>query len=75
MTQLSENNPTPPDSQVLYELMGGMYIQMLRIYDVLCLLAQDNPRINELIELHESGRVLSPEPALIMEEEKDETSI
>ena len=61
-------NENTPDVKVIYELMGGMYIQLLRIYDVLCLLAQDNPKISELISLHESGKVLSPDPALILDE-------
>ena len=50
MTELNENTP---DIKVVYELLGGMYIQLLRIYDVLCLLAQDNPKISELVSLHE----------------------
>jgi hypothetical protein len=65
---MSEIDPKPDSNEMLFEILGGMYITMLRLYDVLCLLAQDNPKINELISLHESGRVLSPDPALILDE-------
>jgi hypothetical protein len=61
------------NSEVLLELMGGMYIQMLRIYDLLALIAQSVPnadsKIDALIELHESGKVLAPDPALLLEDE------
>lgn len=70
MTNTDPNSDSKPKSdEMMFEILGGMYIQMLRIYDVLCLLAQDNPKINELISLHESGKVLSPDPALILDDE------
>lgn len=57
------------DLEPLYEIIGGMYIQLLRIYDLLCLIAPDQKKVSELISLHESGKVLSPDPALILDEE------
>lgn len=57
------------DSKVLLELMGGIYIQLLRIYDLLALNLGDNPKIDELIALHESGKVLSPAPSLMLDDE------
>lgn len=52
------------------DLLAGIYIQNLRIYDVLTLQTSyiDNPaaanKIEELITLHETGTVLCPEPHL-----------
>lgn len=62
------DNSNPPAS-VLYELLGAMYIQTLRIYDVLCLLASENPKISELIDLHEQGKTLAPDPSLNMDDD------
>ena len=60
------------DSDVLYEVLGGIYIQLLRIYDLLALSASGEStkdKVDELISLHESGRYLSPEPALVVDDE------
>ena len=57
------------DSNALYEILGGIYIQMLRIYDLLALSLKENPELDRLISLHESGRVLSPDPALVIDDE------
>ena len=48
------------------DLLVGIYIQNLRIYDVLTLQAAavNGPKTDELINLHELGNVLCPEPAL-----------
>lgn len=61
-----------PDSEALYEILGGIYVQMLRIYDLLALSLKGNPDLDRLISLHESGRVLAPDPALVIEDENDE---
>ena len=65
------NIDSQSDSNVTIELLGGIYIQMLRIYDLLALALKDNPKLEEMISLHESGRVLSPDPALIIEDESE----
>lgn len=65
---MSENGPEI-DSNLIYEILGGIYIQLLRIYDVLCVANKDNPDISGLVSLHESGKVLSPDPALILDDE------
>jgi hypothetical protein len=57
------------DTNALYEIMGGMYITLLRIYDMLSLIVPDSNKASELISLHESGRVLSPDPALVLDDE------
>jgi hypothetical protein len=68
MSELKNNDPQL-DPQALMEIMGGMYIQLLRIYDMLSLIVPDQSKASELISLHESGRVLSPDPALILDDE------
>ena len=44
------------------DLLVGIYIQNLRIYDMLAL--SDNPQVDELIEKHALGETLCPEPTL-----------
>jgi hypothetical protein len=68
MSELKNNDPQL-DPQALMEIIGGMYIQLLRIYDMLSLIVPDSNKASELISLHESGRVLSPDPALILDDE------
>jgi len=68
MSELKNNDPQL-DPQAFMEIMGGMYIQLLRIYDMLSLIVPDSNKASELISLHESGRVLSPDPALILDDE------
>lgn len=48
------------------DLLVGIYIQNLRIYDVLTLQTSniDASKTDELINLHETGTVLCPEPTL-----------
>ena len=52
------------------ELLVGIYIQQLRIYDVLTLIsAKDQPeKTDELVNMHETGKILCPDPALAMDE-------
>lgn len=56
--------------QAMQELLAGIYIQNLRVYDVLMsLLALENPnKANELEQLHKDGKVLGPDPALKIED-------
>ena len=52
------------------ELIAGMNIQQLRIYDMLSIISyhQNPQKTDELIELHKSGKVLCPDPALVLED-------
>ena len=63
------NEDLNSDLQPLYEIIGGMYIQLLRIYDLLALIVPDRDKLSELVSLHESGKVLSPDPALILDDD------
>ena len=56
--------------QAMEELLAGIYIQNLRVYDVLmALLALQNvDKANELEKLHSEGKILGPDPALKIED-------
>jgi hypothetical protein len=64
----SEFDSNQESDNVMVELLGGIYIQLLRIYDLLSLIAPKED-VQRLYNLHESGRVLAPDPALVMDEE------
>jgi hypothetical protein len=55
--------------QAFQEMIAGIYIQQLRIYDLLAtLVTLQNPgRMDELEKLHTQGKVLAPDPALTIE--------
>lgn len=68
-----ESNGEPmsvEQEQAMQELLAGIYIQNLRIYDVLMMqLALQNPaKANMLEELHKEGKILGPDPALKIED-------
>ena len=59
------------DEQIL-EMLTGLYIQSLRNYDLLSLIANKlGADVIELSKLHQGGEVLCPDPALIINDEKD----
>jgi hypothetical protein len=59
--------------EALLEIMSGVYIQQLRVYDVLCIIADKlGCDVIALNNLHEQGYVLAPDPALRLDE-TDET--
>ena len=58
-------------SEALLEILSGLYIQSLRNYDVLCLIADKlDAKIIELKDLHEQGYVLAPDPAFRIDDSK-----
>lgn len=56
--------------QAMQELLAGIYIQNLRVYDVLMTLLslQNATKASELEQLHSEGRILGPDPALKIED-------
>lgn len=56
--------------QAISELLAGIYIQNLRVYDVLMTLLslQNVEKANELEKLHTEGKILGPDPALKVED-------
>lgn len=55
----------------MQELLAGIYIQQLRIYDLLAVLVSERQpeKMNELEDLHKSGGILCPDPSLRMDNE------
>lgn len=54
------------DEKILQELIAGIYIQQLRIYDLLAAIAlrAEKEEVEKILNLHENGGVLSPDPSL-----------
>lgn len=60
---------------LLIEMLSGIYIQQLRMYDVLCLIADKlEANVIELKDLHEQGYILGPDPALRLDETDEKPS-
>ena len=54
------------------ELLGAIFIQEQRNYDMLSIIADKlGADAKGLFELHESGKILAPAPSFIFEEEKN----
>lgn len=51
------------------ELLGAIYIQSMRNYDMLTIIAEKmGADANRLVELHSEGEVLAPDPSFKIEE-------
>jgi hypothetical protein len=60
-----ENDPT-------LEILSGLYIQSLRIYDILMLTAQKlGVDVDKLEKMHEEGKTLCPDPSLELDDDND----
>ena len=57
------------DINIFREMMAGIYIQQLRIYDLLSAIALSakQEEVENILKLHENGGVLCPDPALKMD--------
>lgn len=54
------------------ELLGAIFIQEQRNYDMLSIIADKlGADAKGLFELHESGQILAPAPSFIFEDEND----
>lgn len=56
--------------QSINELLAGIYIQQLRIYDLLAVMVSERQpeKMEQLEQLHKEGKVLCPDPALKIDE-------
>jgi hypothetical protein len=56
--------------QAFQEMIAGIYIQQLRMYDLLAtMITLQNPaKMDELEQLHSDGKTLCPDPALKFED-------
>lgn len=53
----------------IQELLGAIYIQEMRNYDMLSIIADKlGAKATELSKLHEQGQVLAPPPSFIFED-------
>jgi len=72
MSEYDYTIPTDTNATML-EILGGMYIQSLRIYDVLCIIADKlGANITDLTDLHTQGYTLGPDPSLRLDDEQQE---
>ena len=54
----------------IIELLGAIYIQTARMYDMLSIIADKlGADAVGLTKMHEEGKLLAPEPSIIVEEE------
>ena len=57
----------------IIELLGAIYIQTARMYDMLSIIADKlGADAVGLTKMHEEGKVLAPEPSIVVEEEINE---
>ena len=56
--------------QAFQEMVAGIYIQQLRIYDLLAVLVSERlpEKMSQLEKMHTEGKVLCPDPALSIED-------
>jgi hypothetical protein len=58
------------------ELLGALYIQSMRNYDMLSIIADKlGADAKGLSSLHEQGQVLAPSPSFVFEEESAEADL
>lgn len=58
------------------QLLSGIYVQSLRNYDLLALIADKlGADVSEVVKLHENGGILCPNPALVMENDEKDTPL
>jgi hypothetical protein len=60
---------------VITEILGGLYIQSLRMYDLLCIIGDKlGADVTQLSKLHEEGYTLGPDPTLRLDETDEKPS-
>ena len=63
---------TPEQDNILIEMLSGIYIQQLRLYDVMCVIGDKlGADVIGLKNLHEQGYVLAPDPALRLDTDEN----
>ena len=66
-----ENRDILPILENIRELLGALFIQEQRNYDMLCIIADKLGADSKgLYKLHESGQILAPAPSFIFEDEE-----
>lgn len=75
MSELKDPQASDPKLDALEnirDLLGMMFIQEQRNYDVLIMIAEKlGADSDALLEMHKQGRVLAPDPSFIYEEQEE----
>jgi len=59
-------------NEQITQLLSGIYIQSLRNYDLLALIADKlGAEVVEITKLHQNGGILCPNPALFVESDEN----
>lgn len=62
-------------TEALLEILGGLYIQSLRIYDLLCIIGDKvGADVIGLKDLHEQGYTVGPDPSLRIDNETQDSN-
>lgn len=60
---------TPEQDNLIIEMLSGIYIQQMRLYDVMCVIGDKlGADVIGLKNLHEQGYILAPDPALRLDD-------
>lgn len=61
------------DINIFREMMAGIYIQQLRIYDLLAVIALSGNKeeVENILKLHENGGILCPDPSLQLDDKEE----
>jgi hypothetical protein len=61
----------PDTDAAVLEILGGLYIQSLRIYDLLAIIADRiGADVEGLSDLHSQGYTLGPDPSLRLDDDE-----
>jgi len=77
----TNSKPTPrkqpmnqQQTDTLLEILTGIYIQTLRIYDQLAIIGDKlGADTTQLANLHEQGHTIGPDPALTIDQDQGQT--
>ena len=61
------------DINIFRDMMAGIYIQQLRIYDLLSAMALSAKKeeVENILKLHENGGILCPDPSLRLDDKEE----
>lgn len=62
---------TSEQFDIVQELLSAIYIQLARNYDMLCISTSNQEKMLEMYNRHKEGKVFSPPPALVFEDENE----
>ncbi len=76
MSELKDVQPEIDLNENIRDLLGAIFIQEQRNYDMLMIIANElGADANKLLLMHSQGQVLAPAPSFKFEDEVDKTLI